>query len=199
MDGSLPFQPNTMKNLRVLPAVLCLTALASTASGARFYAQPSIAFAALDTFKTSTGPALALGATFRDKHSVEIEGSRFEPEDTYGIDFELTVTPVLLNYSYRFPIAENFSGAVGLSAGLVMLEADYTAYGYTSFPFESYTYREHAEDDAFAAGFHAGVSYQLSEHFSLTARAKALRMDKSLVLATYSTFLIFQLGVNCRF
>ena len=187
-----------MKNQRFLFAVLSLTALASTASAARLYAQPSIAFAALDTFKTATGPALAVGATLGGKHSVEIEGSRFEPEDDYGSEFDLAMTPFILSYSYEFPISGNLSGATGLSAGLVMLESEFTDYDYAGFPFIR-PYRATADDEAFAAGFHAGVAYQLSEHFSLTARAKALRMDKSLVLATYQTFLVFQLGVDCRF
>ena len=187
-----------MKTQRFLAAVLFLTALASSASGARFYAHPSIAFAALDTFKTAAGPALALGATFDGKHSLEIEGSRFEPEDDYGIEFDLTLTPFLLNYSYEFPISGKLSGAAGLSAGLVMLEAEFTDYDYTHFPMIR-PYRGNVDDDAFAAGFHAGAAYRMNDHFALTARAKALRMDKSLVLSTYQTFLVFQLGVNCRF
>lgn len=183
-----------MKNYRFLLATLFVTALASTASGARYYAQPSVALMDEDGYDSRAGAALAVGATFAGKHSIEIEGSRFDTESRYGSAFKLQLTPLLINYRYEFPICAKLTGSLGVSTGLIFQEIDYEGwfYGVSSY------YRYQAKDEAFAIGFNGGLSYQLSDHFSAIVGAKSLRSGKSDVQPR-TNLMILQLGINCRY
>jgi hypothetical protein len=195
---SRSFKP--MRTHHLLVATLFVAALVSTASGAHFYAQPSVAFGEITDFKAVAGPSLALGLTFAEKHSVEVEGSRFDTEGRFDSEYKLEALPVLISYRYEFPISGKLSGTAGISVGFVRQEVEYTFPDYYAqyFGYGPAFYHYEATDEAFTGGFHAGVVYRLADHFALTLGAKALRMAESDVQAR-GTMLMVQLGLNCRF
>ncbi|MGC4073321.1 MAG: outer membrane beta-barrel protein [Nibricoccus sp.] len=190
-----------MKTNQLLCAALVTTALASTAFGARFYAQPSVVFAAMDNFENEMGYGLTVGASFAGKHLVEIEANRLDFTSKYSSQVTLETMPITLGYRYEFPIAQRLSGSIGVLAGMIHQEVEYPSYSYVWDGF-GYTFvstgriRETAE--SFAAGFQAGVSYRLNDHFALTLGAKALRFGESELLEQ-GTLMALQLGLNCRF
>lgn len=188
-----------MKIQRYLVAALLVTATVSTATAARFYAQPSIAFAEVPDFKAKMGPSLAAGVLFAEKHSVEIEYGSFDTVSRYDSNFKLKAIPVTVNYRYEFPIAKRLSGSIGVAVGVTRQEADYTFYYYSYYPYigAPYVSRYSATDEAFTAGFQGGLSLRLSDHFAINFGAKALRVAES-GLVSRGTILIGQIGLNCR-
>ena len=107
-----------MKTSSTFAAALLAGTLASSLSGAvRFYAEPSIALHIQDGLDNAAGPLLAVGVTFDDKHSVDLEAGKFDSEFSSASFVELEVIPVTLNYRYGFPITEKLSGSMGISLG----------------------------------------------------------------------------------
>jgi len=188
-----------MKIQRFLIAALLITALASTASAARFYAQPSLAFGEVPDFKAKLGPSFATGVIFAGKHAVEVEGGIFDTVSRYDSNFKLKVIPVTLNYRYEFPIAKRLSGSIGVALGVTRHEADYTFVYYSYYPYMGapFVSRYRATDDAFTAGFQGGLSLRLNDHFAVTLGARAL-LTAETGLVSRGTAMIGQLGLNCR-
>jgi hypothetical protein len=188
-----------MKIQRFLVAALLVTATVSTATAARFYAQPSIAFAEVPDFKAKMGPSLAIGVLLAGKHAVEIEGGSFDTTSRYDSNFKLKAIPVTLGYRYEFPIAKRLSGSIGVAAGVTRQEGDYTFYYYAGYPYPGtpFVYRYSATDDAFTVGFQGGLSLRLNDHFALNFGVKALRVAET-GLVSRGTTLIGQIGLNCR-
>ncbi len=183
-----------MKTITTLTAALATVALASSLSGAvRFYAEPSIALHIQDGLKNATGPLLAVGAAFDEKHSVDLEAGKFDSKFSSASFVEMEVIPVTFNYRYAFPITEKLSGAMGVSLGVMRQEFSvdphYVMYGF-SYSGDS--------DTAITGGFHAGISYRLNDHFAATLKGKAL-LTEEVKFSDQSNSLMIQLGLNCRF
>ena len=187
---------NTMKNPSTLAVALLAVAAASSLSGAvRFYAEPSVSLLSQDGLDNATGPVLAAGVTFADKHSVDLEAGLFETEFGSFSDMKVEIIPVTLNYRYGFPITEKLSGSMGISLGAMRQELNVPAIYY---PY-GVVYPYNASDTSFTGGFHAGISYRLNDHFSATLKAKALLTDEVVFRTDQTNTLLVQVGLNCRF
>ncbi len=172
-----------------------LAALPSLVSAApRFYAQPALSIIDVDSFDAVSGPTLAVGAVFAERHAVELEASRFELSSNYGVNFDLTALPVLLNYRYEIATTERWLVSAGLSLGAMRQEVDVTEIDL--WPGLYYHYR--GSDEAFVVGFHAGVAYRIDERLSIRASAKSLRAAESDVFPR-KNYVMLQIGLSCRF
>lgn len=189
------YSMTSMKSLRFALVAGALAALPLISSAApRFYAQPSLVIVDVDNFDTAAGASVAVGAVFGGNHVVEFETSRFELSSSYGLNFDLTATPLLLNYRYEIATTERWLLSAGLSAGVMLQEIDFT--DVYSFPGSIYHYNE--KDEAFVVGFNAGIGYKIDDRLSIHASARTLRAAKSDVFSE-SSFLMLQLGLRCRF
>jgi hypothetical protein len=190
-----------MNKAKLLAASLCLAATASSSFGARFYAQPSIAIAEVDGFDATVGGSLAAGFLFADKHALEIDFSQFSVDDNYSDSFssgelQYDFKPVLLSYRYEFPITAKLYGSIGASIGATFQEIS-SRQTLTSI-FGPGTWNYERKDEAFTAGFSAGIGYRFTDRASAFLSAKTLRASKSDILSE-NTYSILQLGLNCRF
>jgi Outer membrane protein beta-barrel domain len=185
-----------MKN----PILLLLGACAATAAFAQsndskaattFYVQPSFVIAMPgDDFDTAPGLAIAAGATFGRRHSVEAELIHFETEPKRNyFGYDLFFTYALATYKYTFPITEKFSAFAGGSIGLVAQKGEVDS-GYYSIG--------DATSEAVAVGATGGVRYQLNERIAFAGGVKVIGQDDTR-FTTSGSVLLVQGSVSFQF
>lgn len=186
-------------------------AQAAETSALHFYAEPSAVYAHFPggNIKDGLGASLAVGAIFRQVHSVQLEVAYFKTDTDYPLT-TLAFTPVLLKYRYALPMSSGWSGYVGVAGGAVF-ERDRTVYrafsGVTvstpdirnlplTGPLATYTFEE--RDTAAAFGAEIGLSRQLGERASVGLSLTSLYLGDTQV-ATDGTVLLLNLRLGYRF
>lgn len=138
----------------------------------KYYAQPSVLFVFPGDFKNTVGGAVAVGASFSGRHSVEVEAIQFTAKAEGVPAFEIDNTQILVGYKYHLPLNEKFYFYAGGQIGMTLEDLSFPA-GYT------FTFSGDKGDSAFTWGIQGGLNYALSERFVLDAGVRVFNINET--------------------
>lgn len=146
------------------------------------YAEPAVVAAFPGDFENAVGGALAVGTTYKGRHSIEADYIWFKSKEWPA---DVTFTPILATYKYAVPM----SGPWSLTAG--------AAVGATHERAKSYYWGSWSQT-AFTYGLVAGGAYALTSHWSVNVDAWVLRLDATNI-TTSGNIVLVTAGVSYRF